>query len=150
MENFSFGYCIQNRDIVIDYPFEVGDGDVSVEVEGVRELEVLIPVSELTGKRENPLKLLHLITNNKVSAPVLDALFAELPSIVNDSNLDDETRFNMVKERLATGTPSEDAIIAERLLRDASALGLVRPDVKQEVENKIQFEPAQDGNVETA
>lgn len=82
--------------------------DIPCVIEGINELDVLCPVSKLTGNRENPL---HLV--NKILPPdkaqLLGGILQEIPPSSNDSRLTDADRFDLVKTRLMTGTPAEDA-----------------------------------------
>lgn len=77
-------------------------------IEGVQELDVLCPVSKLTGNRENPLSLLMKVLPPD-KANLLGGIMQMIPPSSNESRLTDNDRFDLVKSRLLTGTPSEDA-----------------------------------------
>lgn len=77
-------------------------------IEGVQELDVLCPVSKLTGNRENPLNLLMKVLPPD-KANLLGGIMQQIPPSSNDSRLSDNDRFDLVKSRLLTGTPAEDS-----------------------------------------
>lgn len=79
-----------------------------VLIEGANELDVLCPVSKLTGNRENPLMLLSKVLPPD-KAQLLGGILQTIPPSQNDSSLTDADRFDLVKSRLMTGTRSEDA-----------------------------------------
>lgn len=91
-------------------------------MEGLELLDVVCPVSKATGHRQSPFKLLGKLTGAK--ADVLNAVLQELPTIVSDPRLSDEDRVAYIVERCSSGTPAEDALMAERLMNDIDALGL--------------------------
>lgn len=107
-------------------PPEYGVFTAPVVIEGVNELEVLCPISKLTGNRENPLQLINkLLPPDK--AQLLSGILQELPATSNDSRLSDEDRFSLLKSRLLTGTPSEDAQWMSYLSSVADVLNLEVP-----------------------
>ncbi len=77
-------------------------------IEGINELDVLCPVSKLTGNRENPLQLLQKVLPPD-KAQLLGGILQEITPSSNDSRLTDADRFDLVKHRLLTGTPAENA-----------------------------------------
>lgn len=109
-------------------------------VEGAELLDAVCPVSKFTGKRCNPLSLLGMLTGAKVD--VLNSILQELPVVTSDSRLTDEDRINFIVERCSTGTPAEDALMAERLMADIDALGLRHSSVEDSIKDPgtINFE----------
>lgn len=91
-------------------------------IEGAELLDTLCPVSKNTGRRGNPLALLGKLTG--ADSNLLNSVLQELPVLRSDPRLTDEDRVAAIVERLATGSPAEDALISERLMKDIDALGL--------------------------
>lgn len=109
-------------------------------IEGAELYDSVCPVSKLTGKRVNPLTLIGLISGAK--ADVLNALLLELPVLRSDSRLSDEDRVNFLVSRLSSGSPAEDAIMAEKLMNDLDALGLSQKQVDAvQKDSTISFSP---------
>ena len=108
-------------------------------LEGKELYETVCPVSKFSGHRESPFKLLGKLTGAK--ADLLNAVLQEIPSLASDPRLSDEDRVNAVVDRLSTGTPAEDALMAERIMNDIDALGLRGRSVEQSKET-IDFKPA--------
>lgn len=107
-------------------------------IEGSEVFDTLCPVSQLTGFRENPLQLLSKVLDPS-KARLIDAVLQEIPSVNEDGRISDDEALDMMVDRLVTGTPSEDAIIRSKL---SSMLDvLLPPQVRKEVEQKIEFEP---------
>lgn len=119
--------------------------DVEV-IEGADILDVVAPVSKLTGHRENPLKLLGKITG--ADSALLNQVLQELPVIKGDPRLSDEDRVNAIVDRLSTGTPAEDALMAERLMADIEALGLSSEQSKVD-SSSIEFNSSDAPQVES-
>lgn len=132
MSRFGCFNPIPERDLISDCVVSV---DVPV-IEGNEILDVVCPVSKFTGHRESAFKLLGKLTGAK--ADVLNAVLMEIPVLVSDSRLTDEDRVQTVVSRLSSGTPAEDALMAERLMADIDALGLSAKSVEQKVES-IKF-----------
>lgn len=107
-------------------------------IEGVELLDVVAPVSKFTGHRENPLSLLGKLTGAK--ADVLNAVLRELPVVASDPRLSDEDRVAYIVERCSSGTPAEDALMAERLMNDIDALGLRNQGDVKLSDSSIKFE----------
>lgn len=107
-------------------------------IEGAELFDVVAPVSKFTGHRENPLSLLGKLTGAK--ADVLNAVLQELPTVASDPRLTDEDRVAYIVERCSSGTPAEDALMAERLMNDIDALGLRNTEVDNFSDSSIQFE----------
>lgn len=117
--------------------------DIPVVIEGKQELETLLPVSKLTGRREDPLMLLKMQFSK--DSRLLDALLQELPVIQSDPNISDEDRFSTLASRLSTGTPYENEQLVYQLEKVADVLF---PEQVKESE-KIVFDAANDVGVET-
>lgn len=107
-------------------------------IEGADLYDVVAPVSKFTGHRENPLSLLAKLTGAK--ADVLNVVLQELPTVASDPRLSDEDRVAYIVERCSTGTPAEDALMAERLMNDIDALCLRNLDVDKPSDSSIQFD----------
>lgn len=114
--------------------------DMPKVIEGAELIDAVCPVSKFTGKRCNPLSLLGMLTGAK--AEVLNSILQELPVVRSDSRLTDEDRINFIVERCSTGTPAEDALMAERLMKDIDALGLRGSAVEDSIKGNdtISFE----------
>lgn len=125
---------------VTDHP------DVNVECslvvsvcEGKELYETCCPVSKYTGHRESPFKLLGKLTGAK--ADVLNSLLQELPTVFSDPRLTDSDRARFIVERAVSGTPAEQAIVAERLANDLEALGFSQKQAQSVAESsKIEFD----------
>lgn len=113
-------------------------------IEGKELYETVCPVSKFTGHRESPFKLLGKLTGAK--ADLLNAVLQEIPSLASDPRLSDEDRVNAVVDRLSTGTPAEDSLMAERIMNDIDALGLRGNSVEQ-AKPTIDFKPADSSDV---
>lgn len=108
-----------------------------VIIQGAEIFDTLCPVSKLTGVRENPVSLLSRVLD-PAKARALDSVLQQLPTMRNeDPNMSDEDALDMCMARLETGTPAEDALVAERLASIADVL-FVKP-VQAETEQKINF-----------
>lgn len=110
-------------------------------IEGAEILDTLCPVNKFNGHRENPLSLLGKITG--ADSQLLNSVLQELPVITSDSNMTDEDRVNYLVPRLCSGTPAEQAVIAEHMMRNIDALGLSskKPaDVVNDVRQTIEFD----------
>lgn len=110
-------------------------------IEGAEILDTLCPVNKFNGHRENPLSLLGKITG--ADSRLLNSILQELPTITSDPSMTDEDRVNYLVPRLSSGTPAEQAIIAEHMLRNLDALGLSSKksaDVVNDVKQTIEFE----------
>ena len=108
-----------------------------VVLEGAEVFDILCPVSKLTGHRENPLSLIsRVLTPDKSRA--LQLALQEIPADPQEgSNMSDDDYLNMLVPRLSSGSPSEDAMVRERL---ASMIDILRPDQVQPSGEQIQFE----------
>lgn len=106
-------------------------------MEGKELIETVCPVNKFNGHRESAFKLLGKLTGAK--ADVLNAVLQELPVVASDSRLTDEDRAQFVVERCSTGTPAEDALMAERIMQNLDALGLKTPDPSVSSDSKIEF-----------
>lgn len=117
--------------------------DIPVVLDGKQELETLLPVSKLTGRRENPLVLLGLQFSK--DSRLLDALLQELPVVKSDPNIADEDRFATLASRLSIGTPYENEQLVYQLEKVADVLF---PQQVKESE-KIVFDLAKDVDIDT-
>ena len=113
-----------------------------VVIEGLEVFNTICPHSKSTGHRENPLSLLGLLTG--ADSQLLQSVLQELPSIASDPRLSDEDRVNYLVPRICSGTPAEQAVIAEKLMNDLDALGLSQRQVEQRADQLINFENTPD------
>lgn len=109
-------------------------------IEGVAVMDTLCPVSKLTGYRENPLLLLSRVLD-PAKARLVDSVLQQIPSMTPEgSKISDSDALDMIMDRLATGTPAEDALMRNRL---SDMLDVLIPaNVRSEVEQTIQFDQA--------
>lgn len=142
----NFGYFYQPHEVVdIDFN-EAFKGSIIESdlikpqvVEGAELLDTLCPVSKNTGRRENALSLLGKLTG--ANSALLNSVLQEIPALRSDPRMSDEDRVATVVERLATGSPAEDALMAERLMKDIDALGLSAQSVEEvKSSDTIKFE----------
>lgn len=115
--------------------------DAPAVLEGKQEFETLLPVSKLTGRREDPLMLLKMQFSK--DSRLLDALLQELPVIKSDNSISDEDKFATLASRLQTGTPYENEQLVYQLQKVADVLF---PQEVQQSE-KIVFDAAKDAGV---
>lgn len=91
-------------------------------IEGAEIFDTLCPFNKFNGHRENALSLLGKITG--ANSQLLQAVLQELPTIVSDPSLTDDDRVNYLVPRLCSGTPAEQAIVADNLMKNLDSLGL--------------------------
>lgn len=103
-------------------------------IEGADLLDTLIPYNKFTGHRENPLSLLGKITG--ANADLLNAVLTELPTLKSDPNLSDQDRIDFLVPRLCSGTPAEQALVAENLMKNLDALGLSQKQAESVVDQQ--------------
>lgn len=111
-------------------------------ISGADAIEVLCPISKVTGNRENPLDLLQRLDPDK--ARQLDAVLVEQPQIFDDSRLTDEERFDLIAPRLTLGTEAEKASWLNYL---ESISDVMSPAANAEVnaqQQKIEFDKQTD------
>lgn len=120
---------------------------VELEVEGAKELDILCPVSKLTGFRMSMQQVIFMITDK--NSRLADALFEVIPTIPNDPNMDDNDKFAMLVSRLDTGSFAESDNVAE-VLGNVAKEFFPAADVEKVVDNaKIAFDTGDapsDGN----
>lgn len=113
-------------------------------IEGVAEINTLCPINKLTGKRSSTLSILNLVADGKVNDRMVNLVLQELPRVSQDTNMTDAQRFEFISERLSTGCPAEDALVAERLFAVADSLGIVRSELQRDQDGKIVFDSSSD------
>lgn len=118
--------------------------DAPVLIEGLQELETLLPVSKLIGRRSDPLTLLKAQFSK--DSRLLDSLLQELPVVASDPKISDEDRFSVLAQRLSIGTPYEDEQLVQQLSKVADVLF---PQQVKESE-QIVFDAAKDAGVTDA
>lgn len=137
-------FSIQYKDAPSDPDYKLKE--LPKIIEGVQELDVLCPVSKLTGNRENPLILLMKVLPSD-KANLLGGIMQQIPPSSNDSRLSDNDRFELVKSRLLTGTPAEDSQWMAYL---ASVSDVLFPsaDINQSSVDDVPSEPVVNSNPE--
>lgn len=125
---------------------ELLDSDYPIVIDGADVYDTLCPVSKLTGHRESPFKLLGKLTG--ANSQLLNQVLAELPSVHSDAKLTDEDRADYLVSRLCTGTPAENAVVAEWIMRDLDTLGFSQRQAVQHQEDAVEKISFAD-NVET-
>lgn len=130
---------------------EVYDGEFkSLVVEGAAELDVLCPVSKLTGWRMSMQQAIFMITDK--NSRLADVLFQELPPVLQDDSMDDNDKLKMLVSRLESGSFAENDRVAE-ILGDIAKEFFPNADVDkviQESTEKISFADNQQQAVENA
>lgn len=106
-------------------------------IEGSEVFDTLCPVSKLSGLRENPLQLLSRVLD-PAKARLVDSVLQQIPSSNPEGvKISDEDALDLIMDRLSTGTPSEDAIVRNKLSQMVDVL--LPREIQQEVEQKIEF-----------
>lgn len=95
-------------------PF-VGQCQCSPIIEGAEVYDALCPVSSLTHRRANPLCLLEKLANDPVKSRLLNTVLQVLPTVASDDSLSPDDKLNMLKMRLHSGTPAEDAVYVRQM-----------------------------------
>lgn len=121
---------------------------ISNQLEGAEVFDTLCPVSKLTGFRENPLSLLAKQLD-PAKVRLVNAVLQELPVVANeDGRISDSDALDMIVDRLSSGTPAEDALIRSKL---SDMLDVLIPqNMRQEVEQKIQFAEGDAHQIDTS
>lgn len=85
-----------------------------VIIEGAEYLDLICPVSSLSGNRMSIYEAMQIAGTEKFSRQ-LDAFLAEFPANNSDSRLSDDDRVSVLASRLNTGVPAEDERYAKQL-----------------------------------
>lgn len=101
-------------------------------VEGSKELEVLCPVSKLTGFPMSMQQALLMITDK--NARLADVLFQPLEEVRTSDMVSDEDKFKLLVSRLDTGSFFENDSAAEIL---GKVVKEFMPDVPKEVVDNV-------------
>lgn len=109
-----------NDDLDFVNPLSPTDEDVPHLIDGAQELETLLPVSKLTGRRADVLEVLTLAFNK--DSRLLDALLQELPTIQSDPNISDSDKVRMLAGRFDQGTRADNDALIERLMSVSDVL----------------------------
>lgn len=114
--------------------------DLPNVIEGAEVFDTLCPVSKLTGFRENPVTLLSKVLD-PAKARLIDAVLQEIPTLADEGGkISDSDALDLCMDRLATGSPAEDALVRKQL---SSMLDVLIPvDIRKDVDQTIQFEQA--------
>lgn len=114
-------------------------GDMPYLCDGVDVLEMLCPVSKVTGLRENPLSLIRKLVTDPAKQALLYQFLQEVPTDSSQSNLSDEERFNMCIQRLDCGTPAENDAMREILMNVFDHASSALNSVGFKPADKIEF-----------
>lgn len=126
------------------------NGDfVELEVQGKTELELLCPVSKLTGFPMSLQESIYMISDK--NARLADVLLQEIPPIKSDNSISDDEKMKLLVSRLDSGSFAENDRVAE-ILGDIVKEFFPNADVEkvtQEAKQSINFESgdAPEGNV---
>lgn len=113
------------------------DDFVELLTEGAKELEILCPVSKLTGFPMSMQSSLMMITEG--NERIADALFQEIPAIKYDDSISDNDKLKTLVSRLDSGSFFENDRVAE-ILGDIAKEFFPSADVEKVVEDaKITF-----------
>lgn len=105
--------------------------------EGAKELDILCPVSKLTGFPMSMQSAIMLITEG--NERIADALFQEIPAIKNDDSISDNDKLKTLVSRLDSGSFFENDRAAE-ILCDIAKEFFPSAEVEKVVEGaKITF-----------
>lgn len=143
-----FPMCVVERFAPVDFdtinPLCPSDDDVPHLIDGSNELETLLPVSKLTGRRADVLEVLTLAFNK--DSRLLDALLQELPTIPSDPNISDADKVQMLAGRFDQGTRADNDALIERLM---SVSDVLFPKQAEQAE-KIIFDAASDAGLDSS
>lgn len=121
---------------------------VELEVQGRQELELLCPVSKLTGFPMSLQESIYMISDK--NSRLADVLFQEIPPIKSDNSISDDEKMKLLVSRLDSGSFAENDRVAE-ILGDIVKEFFPNADVDkftQEAKQTINFESgdAPEGN----
>lgn len=106
-------------------------------IEGKEVYEAMFPVNHLTGKRENPLTLVHKVLDvNK--RQLLDSILQEIPQNREYQQLDDKSQLEFLSDRLSNGYPADKDYYLKQLSQIADVVLPVINGAPKE--GTIQFE----------
>lgn len=111
-----------------------------LEVEGSKELEILCPVSKLTGFPMSMQEAIQYISDK--DSRLAEVLYQELPVIKSDDRISDDDKLRLLVSRLDSGSFAEDDKVAEIIGHIAKEF-FPSVDVEKVVEankEKITFE----------
>ena len=110
-----------------------------LEVEGAKELEVLCPVSKLTGFPMSMQEAIFLITDK--NSRLADVLLQEIPAITSSESISDDDKLKLLVSRLDTGSFAENDNVADILGNIAKEFfpEAKVEDVVKDVEQRIEF-----------
>lgn len=125
-------FSLHHKSVAIEPTYEYPE--VPNIIEGAAELDVLCPVSRVTGNRENPISLLTKLQDDAM-ARQLSIVLQELPVNNAPSGMSDKDLADLVIPRLATGTPAEDDRIRDFLMSVADVVFPSSEMAKSEVQS---------------
>lgn len=119
---------------------------VEFEVQGKHELELLCPVSKLTGFPMSLQESVYMISDKNVR--LADVLLQEIPPIMSDNSISDDDKMKLLLSRLDSGSFAENDRAAEILGEIAKEFF---PDadvdkVTNEVKQTINFDSGDSSN----
>lgn len=112
---------------------------VELEVQGKQELELLCPVSKLTGFPMSLQESIYMISDK--NARLADVLLQEIPPIRSDNSISDYEKMKLLVSRLDSGSFAENDRVAE-ILGDIAKEFFPQADVEkvtQEAKQTINF-----------
>lgn len=119
-----------------------------LKVQGVDELNVLCPVSKLTGFPCSIQSIVKVITDK--NSRLADVLLQEIPTINASEKISDDDKLRLLVSRLDSGSFAENDNVAEILGKVAKQF-FPEADVDKVVEDaKIQFNAESDSSVTDA
>ena len=107
-------------------------------LDGADLFEAACPVNPLTGHRDNPLSILRYALTPK-NERLLDVILAELP-VVREMDASDDVKLQTLASRLDVGTFAENDFVMKRLSVISDVLFENNPEIKQEVNQNIEFD----------
>lgn len=90
-------------------------------LDGSDVISQLTTIDPITGTHTDVLALLDTLSRDPAKSRLVSSAIQEIPSL-QSINVPDDVKFDMLKERLITGSPSEDAAFAEYLAEVAKPL----------------------------
>ena len=84
-----------------------------MEVQGAKELELLCPVSKLTGFPMSMQQAIFMISDK--NSRLADVLFEEIPALKSDDSISDDDKLKLLVSRLESGSFFENDKVAEQL-----------------------------------
>lgn len=132
-----------HKPVTIDPSLNVVDVS-QVIIDGVDAYKSICPICKVTGRRDNPLKLLNTLANDPDKKRIVDSILQELPA-VQSPNVPDDDKFDLLIHRVEKGTLCQDTSLIREFASIAEPM-FRRPEPPQspEVEKSPAAEPKED------